>query len=180
MTVARSRLRYDRLGPQRLRYVDLGLSTGFEADLLVDDQGWIQYQHLLERLVSEEPNKGAPAAPRPSPRCLPVSAAMTMDLYGHLHREHPLARQCFLGRDLLIPGGRFMTGPASKLADVPRVGGGQDLEQRGAELGPLGIGWVQGEQHLHQTAGGPRVGGGQDLEERGAGILVGESPVRGS
>jgi hypothetical protein len=66
-------------------------------------RGWILYQHLLERLVSEEPNKGDPAAPRPSPCCLPVSAAMTMDLYGHLHREHPLARQCFLGRDLLIP-----------------------------------------------------------------------------
>jgi len=57
MTVARSRQRYDRLGPQRLRYVDLGLSTGFEADLLVDDQGLvIQYQHLFERLAPAEPN----------------------------------------------------------------------------------------------------------------------------
>jgi uncharacterized protein len=57
MTVTRSRQRYDRLGPQRLRYVDLGLSAGFEADLLVDDQGLvIQYQHLFERLVPAEPN----------------------------------------------------------------------------------------------------------------------------
>jgi hypothetical protein len=40
-----------------LRYVDLGLSTGFEADLLVDDQGLvIQYQHLFERLAPAEPN----------------------------------------------------------------------------------------------------------------------------
>ena len=87
--------------------------------MLVDDQGWIQYQHLLERLVSEEPNKGDPAAPRPSPCCSPVSTAMTMDLCGYLHREPPLARQCFLGRDLLIPGGRFMTGPASKFGRRP-------------------------------------------------------------
>ena len=92
------RQRHDRVGPQWLRYVDLGCRPGFEADLPVDDQSWIQSQHLLERLVSEEPNKGDPAAPRPSPCCLPVSAAMTMDLYGHLHREHPLGRQCFLGR----------------------------------------------------------------------------------
>ena len=57
MTVARSRQRYDRLGPRRLRYVDLGLSTGFEADLLVDDHGLvIQYQHLFERLAPPEPN----------------------------------------------------------------------------------------------------------------------------
>jgi uncharacterized protein len=57
MTVARSRQRYDRLGPQRLRYVDLGLSAGFEAELLVDDQGLvIQYQHLFERLAPADPN----------------------------------------------------------------------------------------------------------------------------
>jgi uncharacterized protein len=57
MTVTRSHQRYDRLGPNRLRYVDLGLSIGFEADLLVDDQGLvIQYQHLFERLVPAEPN----------------------------------------------------------------------------------------------------------------------------
>jgi uncharacterized protein len=57
MTVARSRQRYDRLGPRRFRYVDLGLSTGFEADLLVDDRGLvIRYQHLFERLVPPEPN----------------------------------------------------------------------------------------------------------------------------
>jgi len=51
----------------------------------------------VERLVFEEPNKGDPAAPGRR-LLLPVFAAMTMDLYGHLHREHPLGRQCFLGR----------------------------------------------------------------------------------
>jgi uncharacterized protein len=57
MTITRSRQRYDRLGPQRLRCVDLGLSIGFEADLLVDDQSLvIQYQHLFERLAPTEPN----------------------------------------------------------------------------------------------------------------------------
>ncbi|MGX1308332.1 hypothetical protein AB7M35_003090 [Amorphus suaedae] len=52
MTVARSRQRYDRLGPARLRYVDLGLSAGFEADLEVDERGLvIRYEHLFERVA---------------------------------------------------------------------------------------------------------------------------------
>jgi uncharacterized protein len=50
MTVARSRQRYDRLGPNRFRYVDLGLSAGFEADIDVDDHGLVlRYQDLFER-----------------------------------------------------------------------------------------------------------------------------------
>lgn len=52
LTVTRSRQRYDRQGPNRLRYVDLGLSAGFEADLVVDDQGLVvAYQHLFERIA---------------------------------------------------------------------------------------------------------------------------------
>jgi hypothetical protein len=52
MTVARSRQRYDRLGPRQLRYVDLGLSAGFEAELTVDDDGLVlRYQHLFERVT---------------------------------------------------------------------------------------------------------------------------------
>ena len=48
----RSRQRYDRLGPDRLRYVDLGHSVGFEADLQVDDQGLVLfYEHLFERVA---------------------------------------------------------------------------------------------------------------------------------
>jgi uncharacterized protein len=51
LTVARSRQRYDRLGPRRVRYVDLGLSLGFEADLVVDDNGLVlHYEHLFERV----------------------------------------------------------------------------------------------------------------------------------
>ncbi|MDF2119940.1 putative glycolipid-binding domain-containing protein [Roseiarcaceae bacterium H3SJ34-1] len=51
-TVARSRQRYDRLGPRRLRYVDCGLSAGFEAELTVDDQGLVlSYEHLFERIA---------------------------------------------------------------------------------------------------------------------------------
>jgi uncharacterized protein len=35
-----------------LRYVDLGLSAGFEADLQVDDRGLVlRYQHLFERVT---------------------------------------------------------------------------------------------------------------------------------
>lgn len=51
LTVARSTQRYDRQGPGRLRYVDLGQSRGFEADLVVDDNGLVlRYEHLFERL----------------------------------------------------------------------------------------------------------------------------------
>lgn len=53
LTVARSTQRYDRQGPGRVRYVDLGLSRGFEADLVVDDEGLVlYYQHLFERVPS--------------------------------------------------------------------------------------------------------------------------------
>jgi uncharacterized protein len=52
LSVARSSQRYDRQGPRRLRYVDLGLSRGFEADLLVDDAGLVlRYEHLFERVA---------------------------------------------------------------------------------------------------------------------------------
>ncbi len=52
LTVARSRQRYDRQGPRRVRYVDLGLSLGFEADLVVDDNGLVlRYEHLFERVT---------------------------------------------------------------------------------------------------------------------------------
>ena len=52
LTVARSRQRYERQGPGRLRYVDLGLSRGFEADLVVDEAGLVlRYEHVFERVV---------------------------------------------------------------------------------------------------------------------------------
>jgi uncharacterized protein len=52
LTVARSRQRYDRQGPGRVRYADLGLSRGFEADLTVDDAGIVlHYEHLFERVT---------------------------------------------------------------------------------------------------------------------------------
>jgi hypothetical protein len=52
LTVTRSSQRYDRQGPSRLRYVDLGLSLGFEADLVVDKDGIvIHYEHLFDRLT---------------------------------------------------------------------------------------------------------------------------------
>jgi hypothetical protein len=63
LTVARSRQRYDPLGPGKVRYVDLGLSQGFEADLTVDETGLVvSYEHLFERV---EPHS---LAPRPSAR----------------------------------------------------------------------------------------------------------------
>ena len=53
MTVERSRQRYERLGPNRLRYVDLGVAAGFEAELEVDDEGLLlRYEHLFERVES--------------------------------------------------------------------------------------------------------------------------------
>ena len=52
LTVKRSRQRYDRQGPGRVRYVDLGLSLGFEADLVVDENGLVlRYEHLFERVA---------------------------------------------------------------------------------------------------------------------------------
>ncbi|HSH92118.1 MAG TPA: putative glycolipid-binding domain-containing protein [Ramlibacter sp.] len=52
LTVQRSSQRYDRLAPRRLKYVDLGLSTGFEADLCVDEAGLVlSYEHLFERVA---------------------------------------------------------------------------------------------------------------------------------
>jgi hypothetical protein len=55
LTVARSRQRYDRQGPGRVRYVDLGLSSGFEADLVLDEMGLVlHYEHLFERLTPAE------------------------------------------------------------------------------------------------------------------------------
>ena len=51
MTVERSRQRYERLGPNRLRYVDLGVAAGFEAELEVDEEGLVlRYEHLFERV----------------------------------------------------------------------------------------------------------------------------------
>lgn len=61
LTVRRSSQRYDRQGAGRLRYVDLGLSRGFEADLVVDGTGLIlSYEHLFER-VPPELGRGANA-----------------------------------------------------------------------------------------------------------------------
>ena len=52
LTVARSRQRYVRLGAGRLRYVDLGTAVGFEAEISVDDAGWVlQYPPLFERVT---------------------------------------------------------------------------------------------------------------------------------
>jgi hypothetical protein len=51
LTVARSRQRYERQDARRVRYVDLGVSAGFEADLVVDEEGLVlHYEHLFERL----------------------------------------------------------------------------------------------------------------------------------
>jgi hypothetical protein len=60
MRVVRSRQRYTRLGPRRVRYLDLGTSAGFQAELDVDDEGLVtRYEHLFERV---EPG---PVSPRP-------------------------------------------------------------------------------------------------------------------
>lgn len=54
MTVERSRQRYERQGTNRVRYVDLGVAAGFEADLEVDDDGLVlRYEHLFERVRPE-------------------------------------------------------------------------------------------------------------------------------
>lgn len=53
LSVMRSHQRYERQGPRAVRYIDLGLSAGFEADLTLDDSGFIvSYEHLFERILS--------------------------------------------------------------------------------------------------------------------------------
>ena len=48
----RSRQRYDRVGPNRVRFVDLGVAAGFEADLDLDDDGLVlRYEGLFERVA---------------------------------------------------------------------------------------------------------------------------------
>jgi uncharacterized protein len=52
LQVARSSQRYERRSPNRVRYIDLGLSRGFEADLVLDDKGLVlRYEHLFERVT---------------------------------------------------------------------------------------------------------------------------------
>jgi hypothetical protein len=52
LTVTRSRQRYDRLAPGRVRFVDLGLSAGFEAELVLDERMLVvSYEHLFERVA---------------------------------------------------------------------------------------------------------------------------------
>lgn len=81
MTVQRSRQRYERVGPNRVRYVDLGVASGFEADLDVDADGLVlRYEHVFERVrptspSSDESRQAVPSAeatrypePRPNER----------------------------------------------------------------------------------------------------------------
>lgn len=51
LSMERSRQRYERLGPARFRYVDLGRYAGFEARLTVDETGLVRtYEGLFERV----------------------------------------------------------------------------------------------------------------------------------
>ncbi|GHC75436.1 putative glycolipid-binding domain-containing protein [Limoniibacter endophyticus] len=51
LEVSRSRQKYIRLDRNRVRYIDLGLLAGFEADLTIDREGLVvTYDGLFERL----------------------------------------------------------------------------------------------------------------------------------
>jgi hypothetical protein len=55
LTVTRSRQRYDGQGGGHIRYADLGVFPGFEADLHVDGRALVlHYQHLFERIETKE------------------------------------------------------------------------------------------------------------------------------
>lgn len=50
LTVVRSSQRYERIGPRAVRYVDLGVAKGFEAELTLDEDGLVVfYEHLFQR-----------------------------------------------------------------------------------------------------------------------------------
>jgi uncharacterized protein len=54
LALSRSRQRYERLGPDRFRYIDLGRFSGFSAELSVDADGMIRsYEGLFERIEAE-------------------------------------------------------------------------------------------------------------------------------
>jgi uncharacterized protein len=51
LSISPSRQRYEQLGSHVFKYIDLGLSAGFEADLTVDEHGLVRhYPQLFERL----------------------------------------------------------------------------------------------------------------------------------
>lgn len=51
LTVTRSSQRYERHGPRAVRYVDLGVAKGFEAELVLDEDGLaVFYEHLFQRV----------------------------------------------------------------------------------------------------------------------------------
>ena len=51
LTVVPSRQRYERKSARLFRYIDLGVARGFEADLVVDEDGMVlHYEHLFERV----------------------------------------------------------------------------------------------------------------------------------
>lgn len=52
LAVTRSAQRYERLGPHRVRYRDLGVAQGFEAELQLDERDLVlRYEHLFERVA---------------------------------------------------------------------------------------------------------------------------------
>jgi hypothetical protein len=53
LSISLSRQRYEQLDSHVFKYIDLGLYTGFEADLTVDEHGLVRhYPPLFERLES--------------------------------------------------------------------------------------------------------------------------------
>lgn len=56
LTVELSHQRYERLGSDQVRYVDLGASAGFTAILDLDEDGFVsRYEHLFERVEPVPP-----------------------------------------------------------------------------------------------------------------------------
>lgn len=54
LTVTRSKQHYERCAPNQLKYTDLGIAYGFEANLHVDKDGLVlQYEHLFERVKEQ-------------------------------------------------------------------------------------------------------------------------------
>ncbi|MBL0935424.1 MAG: putative glycolipid-binding domain-containing protein [Rhizobiaceae bacterium] len=53
MIVTRSRQQYEAIRPGVFRYVDLGLFTGFEAEIHVDEEGLVvRYEYLFEAVAA--------------------------------------------------------------------------------------------------------------------------------
>jgi hypothetical protein len=112
MTVALSRQRYDRLSMSSLRYVELGVSARFKADLQVDDRGlcfttstfssgWrpAEAQPMLRSACDARSTSQLSGYPDSDPPCLALGCCMRALKRAPAASESPMG-ECSVNRGL--------------------------------------------------------------------------------